>query len=40
MPLPQTPLEQLTAIAEDRIGWTAQAIIFPVAMLATALTFG
>ena len=26
MPLPQTPLEQLTAIAGDRIGWTAQAI--------------
>lgn len=40
MPLPQTPLEQLTAIVEDRIGWTAQAIIFPVAMLATALIFG
>ena len=40
MPLPQTPLEQLTAIAGDRIGWTAQAIIFPVAYLATALIFG
>lgn len=40
MPLPQTPLEQLTAIAGNRIGWTAQAIIFPVAYLATALIFG
>ena len=40
MPLPQTPLEQLTAIAGDRIGWTAQAIIFPVAFLATVLVFG
>jgi hypothetical protein len=40
MPLPQTPLEQMTAIADDRIGWTAQAIIFPVVFLATALIFG
>lgn len=40
MPLPQTPLEQLTAIADDRVGWTAQAIIFPVAYLATVLVFG
>jgi hypothetical protein len=40
MPLAQTPMEQLTAIADDRVGWTAQAIIFPVAYLATALIFG
>jgi hypothetical protein len=38
-PLPSTPLEKLTAIANDRIGWTAQAIIFPVAFLATAVIF-
>jgi hypothetical protein len=29
-PLPTDPLAQLTLIADDRIGWTAQAIIFPV----------
>ncbi|MBP8293601.1 MAG: hypothetical protein KAX65_12570 [Caldilineaceae bacterium] len=40
MPLPQTPLEQLAAIADDRVGWTAQAVIFPVAYLATVLIFG
>lgn len=40
MPIPATPLEQLTAIAEDRLGWTAQAVIFPVALLATAVIFG
>lgn len=39
-PLPAGPLEQLTAIANDPVGWTAQAIIFPVAFLATALIFG
>lgn len=39
-PLPATPLEQLTAIANDRLGWTVQAIIFPVAFLATAVIFG
>jgi len=40
MPLPTEPLEQLTRIADDRIGWTAQAIIFPVAFFATAIIFG
>ena len=28
-PLPTDPLDQLTLIANDRVGWTAQAIIFP-----------
>jgi len=37
MPLPQTPLEQLIAIAENRIGWTVQVIIFPVMSAALAL---
>jgi hypothetical protein len=32
MPLPTDPLEQLTRIADDRIGWTAQAIIFPMVL--------
>jgi len=40
MPLPTDPLDQLTRIADDRIGWTAQAIIFPVAFLATTIIFG
>jgi hypothetical protein len=40
MPLPTDPLEQLTRIADDRIGWMAQAIIFPVAFFATAVIFG
>lgn len=39
-PLPATPLEKLTRIANDRVGWTAQAIIFSVAFLATAVIFG
>jgi hypothetical protein len=39
-PLPTDPLQQLTLIANDRIGWTAQAIIFPLAFLATAIIFG
>ena len=39
-PLPSTSLEQLTAIANDRAGWTAQAILFPVCFLAVALIFG
>ncbi|HHY54047.1 MAG TPA: hypothetical protein GYA08_01295 [Chloroflexi bacterium] len=39
-PLPTDPLQQLTLIANDRIGWTAQAIIFPLAFLATAILFG
>ncbi|MCL4869053.1 MAG: hypothetical protein KJ063_08800 [Anaerolineae bacterium] len=38
-PLPTDPLEKLTRIANDRVGWTAQAIIFPVAFLATAVLF-
>lgn len=32
--------QQLTLIAEDRIGWTTQAILFPLAFLATAIIFG
>jgi hypothetical protein len=39
-PLPADPLDKLTAIANDRLGWTAQAILFPVAFLATAVIFG
>ncbi len=39
-PLPSTPLDQLTVIADDRLGWTAQAVIFPVAFVATAGIFG
>jgi hypothetical protein len=39
-PLPSAPLEKLTLIANDRVGWAAQAIIFPVAFLATAVIFG
>ncbi len=38
-PLPSTPLQKLTLIANDRAGWTAQAIIFPLAFLATAVIF-
>lgn len=38
-PLPATPLEKLTVIANDQVGWTAQAIIFPVVYLATAVLF-
>lgn len=34
-----SPLEQLTLIANDRWGWTAQAIMFPLAFLATAVLF-
>ena len=37
---PSDPRQQLTLIANDPIGWTAQAIIFPVAFLATAIIFG
>lgn len=40
MPLPTEPLEKLTRIANDPIGWTAQAIIFPIAFLATTVIFG
>ena len=39
-PIPADPLEQLTLIANDRVGWTAQAIIFPIALLATVAIFG
>ena len=39
-PLPADPLEKLTVIANDRLGWAAQAILFPVAFLATAIIFG
>lgn len=40
LPLPTTPLEQLERIANDRLGWTAQAIIFPVSFLAITIIFG
>ncbi|MFZ2357949.1 MAG: hypothetical protein WA040_01265, partial [Anaerolineae bacterium] len=39
-PLPSDPLEQLTLIANDRLGWSAQAIIFPICFLAVAVVFG
>lgn len=39
-PLPSDPLDQLTLIANDRAGWTAQAVIFPVCFLAIAVVFG
>lgn len=39
-PLPTDPLEQLTLIAADRIGWSAQAIIFPICFLAVTVIFG
>lgn len=39
-PLPATPQEKLSLIANDRIGWTAQAIIFPVCFLAVTIIFG
>lgn len=37
---PSDPRQQLTLIANDPIGWPAQAIIFPLAFLATAIIFG
>ena len=40
VPIPTDPLEKLTLIANDRVGWTAQAIIFPIALLATGVIFG
>ena len=40
VPIPTDPLEQLTLIANDRVGWTAQAIIFPIALVATGVIFG
>ena len=39
-PLPADPLDQLTLIANDRVGWSAQAIIFPICFLAVAIIFG
>lgn len=39
-PLPSTPLQKLTLIANDRVGWTTQAILFPLAFLATTTLFG
>lgn len=36
-PLPSDPLEQLTLIANDRAGWSAQAIIFPICFVAVAV---
>lgn len=39
LPIPTEPLEKLQRIANDRLGWTAQAIIFPVVYLATAVIF-
>ena len=39
-PLPSDPLEQLTLIANDRLGWSAQAIIFPICFVAVAVVFG
>lgn len=39
-PLPTDPREQLMLIANDRAGWTAQAIIFPVCFLFTTLIVG
>lgn len=38
-PLPTNPLEQLTLIANDRAGWTAQTIIFPICFAAVAVVF-
>mgnify|MGYP000934486045 FL=1 len=39
LPIPTQPLEKLQRIANDRPGWTAQAILFPVVYLATAVLF-
>lgn len=39
-PLPMTAQEKLTAIANDRLGWTFQAVSFPVVFLATTIVFG
>ncbi len=36
---PTDPLEQLQVIAGDPIGWTAQAILFPIAMAIIAASF-
>ena len=37
LPIPTEPLEKLQRIANDRPGWTAQAILFPVVYLVTAV---
>ena len=37
---PTDPLQQLRLIAGDPIGWTAQAILFPIAMAIIAIGFG
>jgi len=39
-PLPATAEEKLTAIANDRLGWTFQAVSFLLVYLATAVLFG
>ncbi len=39
LPIPTQPLEKLQRIANDRPGWTAQAILFPVVYLVTAVVF-
>lgn len=39
-PLPTDPLEKLKLIAKDRVGWSAQAIIFPVVYAGTTIVFG
>lgn len=39
LPIPTEPLAKLQRIAYDRPGWTAQAILFPVVYLATAVIF-
>lgn len=39
-PLPTDPLEQLTLSANDRSGWSAQAIIFPICFVTVAMAFG
>lgn len=38
-PIPANPLDKLERIASDRFGWTTQAVLFPIALLATAGIF-
>ncbi|MDW8317332.1 MAG: hypothetical protein RMN53_05750, partial [Anaerolineae bacterium] len=38
--LPTDPLEPLTLSANDRSGWSAQAIIFPICFVTVAMAFG
>lgn len=40
LPIPTDSLEKLQRIANDRLGWTEQAIIFPVSFLAITIVFG